>query len=49
MSMRQFIKEHRAMITLLSGGYATNDKEREQWVLNNERMYALACSKGVKV
>ena len=47
MTMREFIKKNREELTECTG--ATNDAEREQWILNDEGLYNWARSEGVKI
>lgn len=52
-SMRTFVREHRALIDDVARSVSgdkdlkLNDSEREEWVLNDEGLYALAQSEGV--
>lgn len=56
-STRQFIRENREELTAAiqrahgnwSPTYRLNDKEREQWILNDEGLYRWAKSEGVKI
>jgi len=54
MSMRNFIKEHKAEIDNFIRKYGTftdsiNNSEREQWILNSEYLYRWAKAYGVKI
>lgn len=51
-TMRAFVREHRALIDSVAhsvGGTKErlNDEEREEWVINDTGLYALAKSEGV--
>lgn len=53
-SMRQFIKENRNELNRLIWAAAfnqhrLNDREREMWILNDERLYRWARSAGVRI
>jgi hypothetical protein len=55
MSMREFLRRNRNEIdeciarVLKCKKQPTNDNEREIWVLNDEGLYRLARSQGVKI
>lgn len=54
MKMSDFIRKHRGVIdsvikTVTKRDGKLNDKERKEWVLNDEGLYNLARQKGVKV
>lgn len=46
-SMRDFIRENREELTRLTG--ATNDREREMWIANDEGLYNWARRSGVDI
>ena len=53
MSMKEFCKEWRTEIDYrikqVSGRGVANNREREEWIMNDEPLYALAKACGVKV
>jgi len=52
-SLKEFIQENRAEITAYIKGSCgvevTNDEERRDWVLNDERLYLWAKCEGARV
>tara|TARA_Y100001951_G_scaffold92840_1_gene87994 strand:+ start:250 stop:417 length:168 start_codon:yes stop_codon:yes gene_type:complete len=55
MTMKQFISENKTEIDsairaiLKLPDYKLNDHERRQWIENNENLYMMARSQGVKI
>ena len=54
MTLKQFIREHRAELTQVilracPNAGPINDKERRLWILNDEGLYLWARSEGVKI
>jgi hypothetical protein len=50
--MRKFVRKYRKEIDAViraNGGNIFNDKEREDWVMNDEGLYNWARSEGVKI
>lgn len=48
-SLSEFVREHRDEIDQATGGYSHNDKDRRDWVMNDEGLYLWAKSEGVNI
>ena len=48
MSMKNFVRKHREFIDDYTG-FSSNDNDRIEWIMNDEFLYQLARSFGVRI